>query len=381
MKIAMVTTVGERCGIGSYSACLADSLRLLRDTDVELVPITVGEQPAAHYEEQARALNAADVDVVHFQHEFSFWGFPMPGRRSAFAELRALVRKPCVVTAHTTLPLHAIFPMSRRNPIRWLRRKRLLANDDWRESVEVKTFDAAATIVHTDAARAEFARRGLDRERLFVLPMGIPAPLPARSGGEAFRDRYGLHGKRVLTLFGYVTGNKGYEVVIESLRHLPRDTVLVIAGGARRPVEQEYVDHLKRHVEDFRVADRVIVTGYLPDDEIAEAMAATDVALVPHTHATNSYSVAFPLTYGKPTLASNLTCFREIAAGSDALELFETGSRADFQRKLIALLDDAPRREQLAANALRHAERFGWPHVAETTREVYAKAIEWHRRS
>ena len=50
-------------------------------------------------------------------------------------------------------------------------------------------------------------------------------------------------------------------------------------------------------------------------------------------------------------------------------------------RKLIALLGDAPRREQLATNALRHAERFGWPRVAETTREVYAKAIEWHRRS
>jgi len=382
MKIAMVTTVGQRCGIASYSASLAESLRLVPETEIEIVPITVGAQPSSHYEEQARALNAASVDVVHFQHEFSFWGFPPPNGRSAFAELRALVRKPTVVTAHTTLGLDAIFPMtSRRNPVRWLRRKRLLAHRGWRESVEVKTFDADATIVHTETAHNEFALRGLDRQRLFVVPMGIPSPLPAATAGQAFRERWGLHGKRLLTLFGYITPNKGYTLVADALRHLPDDVVLVIAGGARRPIEQQYVDAVERHVRKIGMTRRVIITGYLSDAEVAEAMAATDLALAPHTQATNSYSVAFPLTYGKPTLASDLPCFREMAATSDSLELFENRSKADFRRKLVALLEDGARREQLAANALRHAERFRWPNVAQATRDVYAKAAARHRRS
>jgi glycosyltransferase involved in cell wall biosynthesis len=376
MKIAMLTTVGQRCGIAAYSAQLVASLRALPDTDVEVVPIDVGEQPASHYEEQARALNAPDVDVVHIQHEFSFWGFPSPGH-SKFAELRKLIERPLVLTAHTTLALSAIFPTaSERNPWRWLWKKRLLANHDYRHSVEFATFDADATIVHTEAAQKEFVGRGLKEERLFVVPMGIPAPL---SPSADFRGRYNLHGKRVLTLFGYITPNKGYELVLEILATLPRDVVFVIAGGARRPVEQEFVDRLQRRIARLAVEDRVIVTGYLSDEDVADAMQATDIALVPHTQATNSYSVTLPLSHGRATLASDLACFREMAARGDCLELFRRGDKRNLRRKLVALLDDPPRREQLAGNASQYSERFNWHHVAATTREVYRAALNGHR--
>jgi glycosyltransferase involved in cell wall biosynthesis len=375
MKIAMLTTVGERCGIASYSAALVASLRALPDTDVQVVPIAVGEQPASHYEAQAEQLNAPDIDVVHIQHEFSFWDFPTP-TRSKFSELRRLIRQPVVITAHTTLPLKAIFPLTTRNPLRWLARKRLVSNRAYRESVEVSTFDASATIVHTEAAQSELVGRGLKPERLFIVPMGIPAPRPAGSGH--FRDRHHLHGKRVLTLFGYVTPNKGYSMVAELLDTLPPDLRFVIAGGARRPAEEQYVDHLRRHIRDLGVEDRVVITGYLPDEEIAEVMQATDIALVPHTQATNSYSVTVPVTYGKPTLASDLACFREMAARGDCLELFRAGDKGDFREKLLVLLGDARRREQLAANALQYAARFTWPAVAATTRHVYRTAIDGH---
>lgn len=376
MKIAMLTTVGERCGIASYSAELVASLRALPDTDVEVVPIDVGEQPDAHYEEQARKLNAPDVDLVHIQHEFSFWGFPLPGR-SKFAELRGRIRRPVVLTAHTTLSLRAIFPLrSERNPFRWLTKKRLLANRGYRHDVEVATFDADATIVHTEAAQKEFAGRGLSEERLFVVPMGIPAPVPPSSD---FRGRYGLHGKRVLTLFGYVTPNKGYDLVLESLAALPRDVVFVIAGGPRRPVEQMYLDDVQEHIDKLGVGDRVVVTGYLSDAEVAAAMQATDLALVPHTQATNSYSVTLPVSHGRPTLASDLACFREMAERGGCLALFASGDKHDFRRKLLGLLDDPGRRDELAANAARYAERFTWSHIAAATRDVYRAAIDSRR--
>jgi glycosyltransferase involved in cell wall biosynthesis len=377
MKIAMLTTVGPRCGIASYSAQLVASLRALPDTDVQVIPIEVGEQPPSHYETQARQLNAPDVDVVHIQHEFSFWGFPTPDR-SRFAELRRLIRGPLVVTAHTTLSLSAIFPTaSERNPWRWLAKKRLLANREYRRSVEVATFDADATIVHTEAAQSEFEKRGL--ERVFVVPMGVPAPLPAADAGTAFRDRYGLQGKRVLTLFGYVTPNKGYAMVLDNLAALPPDVVFVVAGGARRPVEEQYVADVKRQIADAGVQDRVVITGYLSDEDVAAAMQATDLALVPHTQATNSYSVTLPVSHGRPTLASDLACFREMASRGDCLELFETGDKSDFRRKLLALLDDPARRRQLAANAAQYARQFTWEHVAATTRDIYRAALDGRR--
>ena len=85
--------------------------------------------------------------------------------------------------------------------------------------------------------------------------------------------------------------------------------------------------------------------------------------------------MTLPITCGTPTLASDLACFDEMARQSDCLELFRAGSASDCRAKLVALLDDAPRREQLAANALRHAARFAWPNVAAATRDVYRRAI------
>jgi len=379
MNIAMLTTAGERCGIAAYSAALVASLRTLPDTNVRVIPIAVGEQERSHYEEQAAQLNASDVDLVHIQHEFSFWGFPLPSR-STFAEFRQLIRRPVVLTAHTTLPLRAIFPTAREwNPWRRLLKKRLVANRAYRQSVEVTTFDNDATIVHTDAAHQEFLSRGLDPKRVFVVPMGIPAPIASATAGEAFRDRYGLHGKRVLTLFGYVTPNKGYEIVADVLSRLPSDVVFVIAGGARRPVEEQYVERVRRYVRDRRLQTRVVITGFLSDDEVADAMQATHIALVPHTHATNSYSVTLPLSHGRPVLASDLACFREMAERGDCVELFRSGDKRDLLRRLAALLEHPERRRELSENARRYTDRFGWPNVAAITRDIYRTALSRSR--
>jgi glycosyltransferase involved in cell wall biosynthesis len=372
----MVTTAGQRCGIASYSAALIAALQTLPGTDVELMAIAVGEQEPSHYEQQAAQLNASDADLVHIQHEFSFWGFPTP-ERSRFAEFRRAIRRPVVLTAHTTLPLSAIFPVEgERHPWRWLKKKRLLSNRAYRDAVEVTTFDNDATIVHTDAAHHEFVRRGLSPEKMFVVPMGVPPALNTSTDGRAFRERYGLHGRRLLTLFGYVTPNKGYETVVQVLPTLPPDVTFVIAGGARRPIEEPYVEHLKRHVRNQGVHQRVVFTGYLEEDDLADAMHATDVALVPHTQATNSYSVMLAVSYARPTLASDLACFREMAERGDCVELFRRADADDFRRKVMALLDDPERRRTLSDNARRYADHFAWTEVAATTRGIYQIALD-----
>src|SRR5690242_20692561 len=104
MRVAMLTTVGEQCGIGSYAGALIAGLRTLPDMEVEVVPITRGRQPTEHYVTQAELLNAPDIDVVHIQHEHGFWGGIRPNA-SAFWELRYLIQKPLVLTAHTTYTL------------------------------------------------------------------------------------------------------------------------------------------------------------------------------------------------------------------------------------------------------------------------------------
>ena len=380
MNIAMLTSVGERCGIAAYTRALVEALRMLPDTSVQVVAIEEGKQPREHYFAQAQTLNAEGVDVVHIQHEHSFWGGILPGQ-SAYWELRYLIKKPVVLTAHTTYSLAKLLKLdTERRPHKWLAKQVLLRNASYRDSVETAPFAAAMTIVHTAAARRELVARGCNPDGVQIVPTGVPGALPAPTGGRAFREQFGLRERRTVTIFGYIVPNKGYELTLEILPRLPEDVTLVIAGGARVPSEEPYADQVRARIAAAGLEKRVVVTGFLSDEDVAEAMEASDLVLAPHTWATGSYSVTLPLTHGRPVLASNLDCFQDIAGRMDALELFTAGDPDDYALRLLALLDDPARRDALAAGARAYAERFSWPRVAAITRRVYQQTIAIHAR-
>ncbi|HZT43251.1 MAG TPA: glycosyltransferase family 4 protein [Chthonomonadaceae bacterium] len=380
MKVAMLTTVGERCGIAAYTRALIAGLQTLPDMEIEVVPITEGRQPTAHYVEQAERLNAPDVDVVHIQHEYSFWGGVLP-KTSGYWELRYLIQKPVVLTGHTTYDLADLLKLrAERRPHKWLAKQILVHNRAYRESIEIAPFVTAFTIVHTEAARQALIARGAKPAYVVVVPAGIPEPLPAPTHGEAFRQRFGLEGRRAVTIFGYLSWNKGYELTLQILPSLPDDVVFVIAGGARTEEMAPYEAQLRESIARAGLENRVILTGFLSDEDVSEAMAASEIVLVPHTQATGSYSVTIPLSHGKPILASDLDCFREIKERVDCLELFRAGDVADYRAKLLSLLDDPARRKTLSANALKYARRFSWANVAARTHDVYEAAIEVYSR-
>ena len=372
----MLTTVGPRCGIAAYTRALVAGFEAVPDVTIEVVPIEEGRQTLEHYVAQSRHLNAPDVDVVHIQHEHCFWGSIMP-RASAFWELRYLIKKPVVLTAHTTTALADLLKIKQeRRPHKWLAKQILLRNQAYRDSIETAPFSTAMTIVHTAAARNELIARGAKPGYVSIVPTGVPAPLVAPDGGQAFVERFGLHKRRLVTIFGYVTPNKGYELSLEVLKRLPADVTLVIAGGARIESEQGYADSVRQAIAQHDLTERVVLTGYLSDEEVAGAMQATEIALVPHTYATGSYSVTLPLAHGLPILASDMDCFREIAVRMDCIELFRAGDVEDYASKLLVLLDSQERRSRLAMGARKYAARFAWPRVAEMTRRVYQNAID-----
>ncbi|GDX40231.1 hypothetical protein LBMAG21_05230 [Armatimonadota bacterium] len=376
MKIAMLTTVGERCGIAAYTAELTEALRRQPRMQVEVIPIDVGHQPLEHYQALARLLNAEDVDIVHIQHEHSFWGGILPGH-SAYWTMRYLIKKPIVLTAHTTYSLAQMLRLkTERRPHIWLAKKILTLRRAYRDSVDIAPFATAYTIVHTKEAGRELVVRGAKPQNISVIPAGVPKTLPAPAEGSEFREKHGLLGKRVLTIFGYVVPSKGYEMTFDILPSLPSNTVLVVAGGARTPESEPYVSQLKERVAQAGLMDRVVFTGYLSDEEIAEAMAGTDVVLVPHLQATGSYSVMVPLSYGMPIVSSDLACFREIQERHACMELFRAGDKNDFLTRLLAILGSDTRQAELRTQSAEYAQKFSWDEIAKVTVQTYRDALK-----
>lgn len=371
----MWASTEERCGIASYTRALVEPLRREgAEVDVVVVPYT--DRDPAHAATTLERLNRADV--VHLQHEYTFWGGVAPGSSSLPRYLAAL-KRPWVVTAHTVFTAAELLRVAQETrPRQRLAKTLLAALPSYRASVERAPFQgAAAVIVHTEEARDRMLRRGIRPERLHVLPAGIPEPARAPSAETlaAFHETHGLNGSKVVTLFGFITPEKGYETALDALKSLPPVVKLLVAGGARVEREEPHVEALRAAIKERGLERRVAITGFLPDADVATAMAASDLVLVPHLAANGSYSVMTALSYGKPVIASNLACFAEIAADGGGVELFDVGDETMLAERIGYLLASAGARSQLAAAAGAYAARRSWATVAAATAKIYRSVL------
>jgi len=144
-----------------------------------------------------------------------------------------------------------------------------------------------------------------------VVPMGIPLPLAASAeSGAAFRRRRGIpEDAPLLGSFGFQTPIKRTEVAIRALARPGLEAVRLLVAGELSP----YANY-ERLATELGVSERVHVTGFLPFDEMQEAIAATDLCLNLRypTAGETSASLLRILAVGRPVIVSDYAEFGEL---------------------------------------------------------------------
>ena len=170
MRVAMLMPTEAENPTAQYARELIAGLDDLPDVQVQVVPITMGRQPISQYVAQGDVLNAPDVDVVHIQHRHEFWGEIRPNA-TGFWELRYLIKKPVVLTAHDTASLAELLAREALSSLSARLQERLwLRNHDFRDSIEIAPFATALTIVFTQAERELLLARGAKPAYVAVIP-------------------------------------------------------------------------------------------------------------------------------------------------------------------------------------------------------------------
>ena len=283
------------------------------------------------------------------------------------------IRKPIVLTVHTLDPAAQVLGLSLPgSPIRRAMKRILAAFPPYRNVIERRTFEVADRIVvHDSEKAARLKGRGIPESRIRVIPMGVPAPNPDPALGDRFRREFGLEGRRLLVVFGFVRPGRGYEIVLDALPMLSRPATLVIAGGPQTEAQAVYADSLVRRASSLRLADRVVITGYLPDEKVAGALRAADIILLPQIAGTGSYSIQVAFGYGKPIVASDMPCFVDPEQSHGCPLTFARGDARDLSAKLDSVLQGPPLAQKLSQCALEYAKEHSWDRIAEKTVEVY----------
>jgi phosphatidylinositol alpha-mannosyltransferase len=160
---------------------------------------------------------------------------------------------------------------------------------------------------------------------------------------------------------------KGLVVLLQAFARLAPsrpDLRLLVAG----PGDGDDIDD----VLPASVRDRVTVLGQISEADKARMLASVDVFVAPNL-GKESFGIVLleAMAAGTPVLASDIEAFRRVLEEGRAGALFPVGDAAALADAAAALLDDAPRRKQLAEDARVVVRRYDWASVAAQIVRVY----------
>jgi glycosyltransferase involved in cell wall biosynthesis len=293
-----------------------------------------------------RLMRRERVDVVHTHlWTSSFWG------RLAAILAGVPVR---VVTEHN-------LDLWRRGP-HWLA-DRLLARFTDR-------------FVFVSAAVEAFYRErlALAPERCRVVLNGVERPAVDRVPDRAAaRARLGIEGGGpVVGTVGRLEERKGHAFLLEALRRVAeRETDvrgLVVGAGKEAARLAALRDRL-------HLADRVRLVGYWPD--LAEALAAIDVFVLPSLMEGHPLAVLEAMAAGKPIVATTVGGLAEAIEDGVSGLLVPPGDADALAEAVVSLLRDPERAARLGREARRALEeRFSLEKSVRANEEVYRSALE-----
>lgn len=275
-------------------------------------------------------------DVVHFQ-----WIVVPPLDTLAIWCLRWFA--PVVLTVHDTVPFNG---------------QRMSAWQRLGFDLPIRLADRV--IVHTKAGREALLARGVDDEKLAVIPHG-PLSLPIKAAEPsplADPSRY------TFVLFGEIKPYKGADVLLEALGSLPtliqRQARVVIAGRPRMDIAP-----LLERIQELGLSSLVEVRAHRhSEQEMADLFAAADCFVMPYRQidASGVYFLVKPL--GKWLICSKVGIFAEELREESQGWLVPPGNEATLALALARAIVERPEARSVEVGS-------AWSAIGEATRQVY----------
>ncbi len=240
---------------------------------------------------------------------------------------------------------------------------------------------ADGVVVVSELLRSYMMSIGVPERKISLIHNGYDEDLfDPSTDGSRVRAEYHLGGSPVVMYSGALWSfeKEQHEVALKAFKKMCMeipDAKLLITGKGDL--------ELKKTIEEMKLGDNVVTTGFVPRSRMPEVMAAADVALHvisyhPFHRASSPVIVPEYMAMGKPVVAPASGELAFLLADGAGLLVNGLDSSA-LAAGLVKLLRDASLRVELGATAMRRSkELFSYRVAASALKSAYDNAIRSH---
>jgi len=224
---------------------------------------------------------------------------------------------------------------------------------------------ASAVIALTEDMKGEIQK--ICNREVSVIPNGIDLDrfqnLSSRGKGLKVNSA-----EKLILFVGGLKPTKGIEYLIQamsSIRQSETKAKLLLVGQGE---EKEGLEHLAKNLD---LSNYVRFTGGIPNTEVPEYMAASDVFVLP------SLSEGFPnvileaMASGLPIVATRVGGLPEIIKEGNNGFLVEPKNPQQLAEKVLLILKDKELRKRISKNNEEKAKGYSWESIVDRLEKVY----------
>jgi glycosyltransferase involved in cell wall biosynthesis len=236
---------------------------------------------------------------------------------------------------------------------------------------------ATAIIVPTQSVKNEVCEHlSVAPEKLFVVHEAPRRCFRPRAGelAQETRKKLGVEDSFILYV-GTIEPRKNLSTLVRAFEEIYRNTELrpqlVIAGSKGWLTEELFA-----HVEQSSFRERILMTGYLGDDDLRALYSTCAVMNYPALYEGAGLPPLEAMACGASVITTTAAAIAEMVGGG--ARLIAPKDHSALAKNIVELLTDAGARQSLAVLGQKRAAEFTWERTAAATHNIYIDAIASH---
>lgn len=135
-----------------------------------------------------------------------------------------------------------------------------------------------------------------------------------------------------------------------------------------------YYDNLFTLIKELRLENRIILPGYVPDEDLPALYNAADLFCFPSLYEGFGFPPLEALGCGTPVIASNNSSIPEVVG--EAGLLLPIDNEAVWAKAILRILQNSNLQKKMSQKGLDQAKKFSWDKTARETIKVYEEVYK-----